>query len=102
MTAEPVPEMPQPANGQAETDAEFIPHHAWKWNEHGGWEEVGRLRLSGYFARVEDEDGDRSTWNVSLNKEHVASGVFEENEPEYHFDKAIRAAEEKLRELGVL
>ena len=82
----------------------------WKFNEHGGWEQVARLRLGGYFARVEDEDGDRSTWQISKDREHVASGEFAEwiksdsGESVYvadHFELALRAAEDKLRELGL-
>lgn len=85
----------------AEGASDFTPHRLWSWNEKGGWEEVARMRIGGYFARVEDQDGDLSVWVISKDHQLIAEGEFTSQDP-YHYDLALQAAENKLRELGVL
>lgn len=76
----------------------------WKFEEHWWGESATYDDGAGTKARVSDCDGDFSNWSVEVDSKPVQAGTVRDEDgagpilpaPEYHFDKAMRLAEEAI------
>lgn len=67
----------------------------WRYKERNDGE-IADLKCGLYYVRVQDCDGDFSTWSVRLMGATLASGEESGFDP-YHFDKCKEAAESYIR-----
>lgn len=69
-----------------------------KWVfEEKWWGAVGKYRACGLDLYVADYDGDRSSWALWQGRTVLAEGEDHGNQPYYHFDACLLAAEAALR-----
>jgi hypothetical protein len=80
------------------TNAHMPPPITLKWQfEEKWWGVIGKTRACGLELVVVDRDGDDSDWELRHGKAVLAHGRDHGNQPYYHFDACLLAAETALR-----